>query len=452
MKMRFAFHAICAIALLVPAAASAAPPSPVDSAAMAARVKAEFLHAWNGYRQYAWGHDELKPLSKKPFDWYGQSLLMTPVDALDTLVLMGLNREADEDRALIDSKLDFDKDIDVKVFEINIRLLGGLLSGYQLTHDPVLLKKAEDLGTRLLPAFDSPTGLPYRFVNLRTGKVHGTVSNPAETGTLILEFGTLGKLTGKPVFYAKAKRALIATFERRSKIGLVGAGINVETGAWTDTDSSISGGIDSYYEYLWKCWRLFGDKDCLRMWKASISAANRYLADDFHGELWYGHADMNTGRRTATEYGALDAFFPGLLALSGDVKRAARLQDSSFRMWNLYGIEPEVLDYRAMKIAYDGYALRPEIVESTFYLHHYTHDPKYLGMGRTMFDDFVKYCRSDAGYAALKSVVTKQQKDDMESFVLAETFKYYWLLFHPQSLDFNAVTFNTEAHLLRRTW
>ncbi|HJR10777.1 MAG TPA: glycoside hydrolase family 47 protein [Rhodanobacteraceae bacterium] len=451
MKMRFAFHAICAIALLVPAAAFAAPPSPVDSAAMAARVKAEFLHAWNGYRKYAWGHDELKPLSKKPFDWYGQSLLMTPVDALDTLVLMGLNKEADEDRALIDSKLDFDKDIDVKVFEINIRLLGGLLSGYQLTHDPVLLKKAEDLGTRLLPAFDSPTGLPYRFVNLRTGKVHGTVSNPAETGTLILEFGTLGKLTDKPSFYAKAKRALVATFERRSKIGLVGAGINVETGAWTDTDSSISGGIDSYYEYLWKCWRLFGDKDCLRMWKASISAANRYLADDFHGELWYGHADMNSGRRTATEYGALDAFFPGLLALSGGVKRAARLQNSSFRMWNLYGIEPEVLNYRAMKIAYDGYALRPEIVESTFYLHHYTHDPKYLGMGRTMFDDFVKYCRSDAGYAALKSVVTKQQKDDMESFVLAETFKYYWLLFHPQSLDFNAVTFNTEAHLLLRT-
>lgn len=453
MKMRFAARAACVIALLAPAAAAlAAPPSPVDSAAMAARVKAEFLHAWNGYKQYAWGHDELKPLGKKPFDWYGQSLLMTPVDALDTLVLMGLNKEADEDRALIDSKLDFDKDIDVKVFEINIRLLGGLLSGYQLTHDPVLLKKAEDLGARLLPAFDSPTGLPYRFVNLRTGKVHGTVSNPAETGTLILEFGTLGKLTGKPVFYAKAKRALVATFERRAKIGLVGAGINIETGAWTDPDSSISGGIDSYYEYLWKCWRLFGDEDCLRIWQASIPAANRYLADDVHGQLWYGHADMNSGKRTATEYGALDAFFPGLLALSGDVKRAARLQDSSYRMWTLYGIEPEVLDYRAMRIAYDGYALRPEIVESTFYLYHYTHDPKYLGMGRTMFDDFVKYCRSDAGYAALKSVVTKQQKDDMESFVLAETFKYYWLLFHPKSLDFDVVTFNTEAHPLRRTW
>lgn len=456
MNLRCAVRALCLIVLLAPSAvmAAASPPSsaPVDSVAMAARVKAEFLHAWNGYKQYAWGHDELRPLSKQPFDWYGQSLLMTPVDALDTLVLMGLTKEADEDRALIDAKLDFDKDIDVKVFEINIRLLGGLLSGYQLTHDPVLLKKAEDLGTRLLPAFDSPTGLPYRFVNLRTGKVQGTVSNPAETGTLILEFGTLGKLTGNPVFYAKAKRALVATFDRRSKIGLVGAGINVETGQWTDPDSSISGGIDSYYEYLWKCWRLFGDEDCLRMWKASIPAANRYLADEVHGQLWYGHADMNSGKRTATEYGALDAFFPGLLALSGDVERAARLQDSSFRMWNLHGIEPEVLDYQTMRVASPGYELRPEIVESTFYLYHYTRNPKYLAMGRTLFDDFVKHCRSDAGYAALQSVVTKQQKDDMESFVLAETFKYYWLLFHPQSLDFDAVTFNTEAHPLRRTW
>lgn len=425
---------------------------PVDNAAMAAQVKAEFLHAWDGYKRYAWGHDELKPLGRKPFDWYGQSLLMTPVDALDTLVLMGLDKEADADRALIDARLDFDKDIDVKVFEVTIRLLGGLLSGYQLTHDPVLLGKANDLGTRLLPAFDTPTGLPYRFVNLRTGKVHGKVSNPAETGTLILEFGTLSKLTGNPLFYARAKRALVATFEHRSKIGLVGAGIDVETGRWTDPDSSISGGIDSYYEYLWKCWRLFGNEDCLAMWKASIPAVNRYLADDIQGQLWYGHANMATGERTATDYGALDAFFPALLALSGDVQRAARLQASSLRMWNLHGIEPETLDYRTTEIVRDGYALRPEIVESTYYLHHYTHEAQYLAMGRTLFDDFVRYCRTGAGYAALASVVTKRKRDDMQSFVLAETFKYYWLLFHPQSLDFDAVTFNTEAHPLRRTW
>src|SRR5258708_10613021 len=85
-----------------------------DKEQMRERVREEFLHAWNSYRQYAWGHDELRPLSEKPFDWYGVSLLMTPVDALDTMVLMGLTKEADQARELIDTKLSFDHDIYVK--------------------------------------------------------------------------------------------------------------------------------------------------------------------------------------------------------------------------------------------------------------------------------------------------------------------------------------------------
>src|SRR5205823_7179845 len=144
---------------------------------LAARVRTEFLHAWNNYERYAWGHDALKPLSKTPHDWYGQSLLMTPVDALDTLIVMKLQTEADKARALITSSLSFDRDIYVKNFEITIRLLGGLLSSYQLTGDKRLLALAEDLGNRLLPAFDSPTGLPYVYVNLRTGQVRDPVSN-----------------------------------------------------------------------------------------------------------------------------------------------------------------------------------------------------------------------------------------------------------------------------------
>src|SRR5438067_4725188 len=286
---------------------------------VAERVRTEFLHAWSNYERYAWGHDALKPLSKTHRDWYGQSLLMTPVDALDTLILMKLDAEADKARALITSDLFFERDIYVKNFEITIRLLGGLLSGYQLTGDRRLLALAEDLGNRLLPAFDSPTGLTYVYVNLRTRQVRDPVSNPAETGTLLLEFGTLSKLTGKTVFYEKAKRALVETYKRRSPISLVGSSINVETGAWIDPDSHVSGGIDSYYEYLWKGWLLFGDKECLEMWNSSIPSVQRYLADEVGGELWYGHADMNTGRRGDSTYGALDAFFPALLALSGDV-------------------------------------------------------------------------------------------------------------------------------------
>ena len=109
------------------------------------------------------------------------------------------------------------------------------------------------------------------------------------------------------------------------------------------------------------------------------------------------------------------------------------------RCGSSHGIEPEAYDYRGGRSPTPGYALRPEIVESTYYLSHFTHDAKYLAMGRTLFRDFVNHCRTDAGYAALADVVTKKKKDRMESFVLAETFKYFYLLFAPDTaLDFDA--------------
>jgi mannosidase alpha-like ER degradation enhancer 2 len=111
--------------------------------------------------------------------------------------------------------------------------------------------------------------------------VRGAESNPAETGTLLIEFGTLSKLTGKPIFFDKAKRALVETYKRRSPLGLIGTRFNVETGKWTNTDSHISAEIDSYYEYLLKSWLLFGDQDCKRMWLKSITVINKYLADEF---------------------------------------------------------------------------------------------------------------------------------------------------------------------------
>jgi mannosidase alpha-like ER degradation enhancer 2 len=438
---------------------------PPPNRTLAAQVRSEFLHAWNAYKKYAWGHDDLRPLSKTFHDWYGQSLLMTPVDSLDTMIIMGLNQEAKSTREYIAANLSFDKDIYVQNFEVTIRLLGGLLSSYQLTGDKRLLVLAEDLGTRLLPAFDSPTGMPYRFVNLKTGKVRDPDSNPAETGTLLIEFGTLSKLTNKPIFYNKAKRALVETYTRRSPIGLVGEQINVETGEWKKTDSHISGAIDSYYEYLLKCWLLFGDSDCKRMWRESIDAVNKYLSCEMliHVDtpigraampfLWYRHADMNTGEEGANTFGALDAFFPAVLALSGDLRRAKLLQDDSFRMWKFAGIEPEEFDFGMQKIISPAYHLRPEIVESAYYLYHYTRNPKYLKMGKQLFEDFVKYCKTDEAYASLKSVVTKEKSDVMHSFLFAETFKYFYLLFAPPStLRFDSVIFNTEAHPIRRAW
>ncbi|MDL2354350.1 MAG: glycoside hydrolase family 47 protein [Pseudomonadota bacterium] len=452
MKKLF-YRTLASLALCVSAHAGTAPPAamtPAEANAAAAQVKLATQQSWQAYKKYAWGHDALKPLSKQPHDWYPTSLLMTPVDALDTLLLMGLKTEASEATELIATRLSFDQDMYVQNFEITIRLLGGLLSAYQITHDARLLALAEDLGTRLLPVFESPTGLPYTHVNLRTGQVRGTISNPAETGTLLLEFGTLSRLTNKPVFYDKAKRALVATYERSSAVGLVGSAIDVVTGKWTDNNAHIGGGIDSYYEYLYKCWRLFGDVECKTMWEHSIGAVNRYLADEVRGELWYGHADLHSGARTTSQYGALDAFMPALLVLGGDLDRARRLQDSNLKMWRLHGIEPEALDYRTMKVTSPEYALRPEIVESAYYLYHQTGEAKYRTMGREFLTGFLRHCRAQGAFAALKDVRSKQKADSMESFVFAETFKYFYLLFAaPDTLDFDAVTFNTEAHPLR---
>jgi mannosidase alpha-like ER degradation enhancer 2 len=435
--------------------APARAPAPASDAEMAGRVRAELLHAWKGYERYAWGHDELAPLSKAPHDWYAGTLLMTPVDSLDTLVLLGLKEEADRAREYIALHLNFDQDVSVKNFEITIRLLGGLLSSYQLTGDARLLALADDLGHRLLPVFESGTGMPYVNVNLRTGKTSGVESNPAEIGTLLLEFGTLAKLTKKDVYYDKAKRALLALYARRSPLGLVGDAIDVDTGRWIGKTSSIGSGIDSYFEYLLKGWLLFGDEDCRRMWEESLAAVNRYLADETAGHgLWYGEADMNSGQRTGTQFGALEAFFPAVLAVSGDLDRARRLEDSSFEMWIRSGLEPDAFDYGAMKPGPEvNYPLRPEIIESAYYLHALTGDARYLAMGRRFFDDIVANCRTEAGYAGLKSVLTREKSDRMHSFFLAESLKYFYLLFAaPSVLDLHQVVFNTEAHPLRRTW
>jgi len=420
---------------------------------MAEAVRSEFLHAWQGYLDYARGTDALKPLSRSGMNWYGTSLLMTPVDAFDTMVLMGLSEEAATAKALILDGLSFDHDFLVQVFEVNIRLLGGLLTAYQMDGDPRFLELATDLADRLLPAFESATGMPYVRVNLQTGEKAEQVNNPAEIGTLMLEFGALSRLTGNPAYYDAAKAGMEAVFSRRSELGLVGTTIDVESGTWENTSSHLSGRIDSYYEYLLKAWLLFDDPDFRDMWRASIDPVNRYLADQVDRRLWYGRTDMNTGKRTATRFGALDAFWPGVLALGGDLDRAARLMESVYLMWTEFDVEPEQMDYTTMEVVSGGYPLRPEALESAYILYTLTGDARYKAMGWDIFQRIVRWCRTEVGFAHLQDVRTKELADDMQSFFLAETLKYAYLLFAPPgTLDFREVVFNTEAHPLRRSW
>jgi mannosidase alpha-like ER degradation enhancer 2 len=195
---------------------------------------------------------------------------------------------------------------------------------------------------------------------------------------------------------------------------------------------------------------LFGDEDCRAMWRASVRALNAHLADDAPSGLWYGQVDMHSGKRTAPEFGGLHAFLPAVLALGDDIPRARRLQESCLKMWNVAGVEPEVLNYRTMKVVHPGYPLRPEIMESAYTLYVKTKDPRYLDMGKVFFDSIVRHCRAGGAYTTLKNVETKEQGDLLPSYFLAETLKYLYLLYAPETLDFDSVIFNTEAHPFRR--
>jgi mannosidase alpha-like ER degradation enhancer 2 len=407
-------------------------------------------HAWNGYRTHANGADALKPISKTGRNWYGTSMLMTPVDAFDTFVMLGMKQEAKEASSMILSGLTFDLDQEVQVFEVNIRLVGGLISAYEITGDKRFLELAVDLGRRLLPAFQSPTGMPYRFVNLRTGKTHDPLNNPAEIGTCLLEFGQLTRHTGDSLFYKTAKKAAMEVFRRRSDLDLVGTVIDVNTGEWINFECQVGARIDSYFEYLYKAWLLFDDRDCLEAWILHNKAVLKHLLSREKEGCYFTRADMRSGKETEPLYGALDAFYAGLLALSGDTATAACVQRANFAMWERFRIEPEEFNFRTGKITDGNYPLRPENLEGCFYLYYYTGNPIYQQMGARMVDDLLKYCRTSSGFAAIKDVRTMELSDSMESFLFAETLKYAWMLFAcPSVPDLKEGVFSTEAHFFK---
>jgi len=407
-------------------------------------------HAWNGYIQDASGYDALMPISKKGKNWYSSSLIMTPVDAFDTFYLLRMKREAEEAKALIFKDLSFKKEMEVQLFEVSIRFLGGLISSYELDGDQRFLDLAKDLGKRLLPAFKSPTGMPFRYVNLQNGKTRDPLSNPAEIGSYLLEFGKLTQYTGDSEYYKTAKKASFEIFKRRSKLGLVGTVIDVNTGTWVNTESQIGARIDSYYEYLYKAWLLFGDKDCKAAWETSNEAIIKYLYKKTNKGAFFTRVDMNTGIETHSYYGALDAFYAGILTLSGNLNLAKNIQQGNTYMWIKFHMEPEEFNFVTDSITSPGYALRPENLESCFYLYRATKDEQYLRMAKHMTDDILRNCKTIDGFAAVKNVRTMELEDSMESFFLAETMKYAYLIFAPENtLDLKKIVFTTEAHPLK---
>lgn len=413
----------------------------------AGEIKSEFLRSWNAYKTYAWGHDVLLPISKSYMDWYEHPLGISPIDAYSTMKIMGLDEEAAQVQKYVTDTLDFDRDQFVKTFEVNIRVLGGLVAMYQFTGDKKVLAKAEDFGKRLLPAYTTGTGIPAFWVNLRTGEIKGDTVNLAEGGSSLMEMGMLSRFSGNPVYFEAAKKASLAIFNRRSSIGLVGENIDVQTGQWVDRISHIGCCIDSYYEYLLKGAILFDDRELREAWDLSKAAIDQHIAEEVDSALWFAQVNKETGElvnRTVTLY---DAYFPAVLCLAGDLENAARYQDSWNSLWLKYGLEPMVYDYGKQEILHPAYNLNPEIIESAYYLYHFTGDKKYKEMAFRYYNDILAFCRTDVAFTNIQDVRTKAQKDHMETFFLAETMKYLYLVFaDPEGINPDACVFSTEAH------
>ncbi|XP_034254051.1 ER degradation-enhancing alpha-mannosidase-like protein 3 [Thrips palmi] len=438
-----------------------------------------FYHAYNAYMENAYPADELMPLSCKG-RWRGKetsrgdiddtlgNFSLTLIDTLDTLVVLGDVDEFERAVKLVIKDVSFDSDVIVSVFETNIRVLGGLLSGHILAeylqlnlnvmrwYRGELLQMAKDVGFRLLPAFNTSTGIPHARVNLRHGlKVHGLESSretcTACAGTMVLEMAALSRLSGEPIFEEKAHRAMDELWRLRHRSSdLMGTVLNIHSGDWVRRDSGVGAGIDSYYEYCLKAYILLGDDRYLGRFNKHYSAVMRYISQGPMLLDVHMHRPHSNSRNFMD---ALLAFWPGLQVLKGDIKPAVETHEMLYQVMQRHNFLPEAFT-TDFQVHWGQHPLRPEFLESTYFLYKATGDPYYLEVGRKVLKSLQKYARVSCGYAAVKDVRTNVHEDRMDSFVLAETFKYLYLLFSDPSdlvLDLDQFLFTTEAHLLPLT-
>ncbi|XVF23212.1 hypothetical protein REPUB_Repub13aG0017500 [Reevesia pubescens] len=435
------------------------------------KVKEAMVHAWSSYEKYAWGNDELQPQSKNGVNSFG-GLGATLIDSLDTLYIMGLDEQFQKAREWVANSLDFNKDYDASVFETTIRVVGGLLSTYDLSGDKVFLEKARDIADRLLPAWDTPSGIPYNVINLARGNAHnhgwtGGASILADSGTEQLEFIALSQRTGDPKYQNKVEKVIVALNKTFPADGLLPIYINPDRG--TGSYSTITFGAmgDSFYEYLLKVWIQGNKTSSLKlyrdMWETSMKGLVSLIRRSTPSAFAY--ICEKNGDSMTNKMDELACFAPGMLALGSsgygplEAKKFLSLaEELAWTCYNFYLSTPTNLageNYffnagQDMSVGTSWNILRPETVESLFYLWRLTGNKTYQDWGWNIFQAFEKNSRIESGYVGLKDVNTGVKDNMMQSFFLAETLKYLYLLFSPPTLiPLDEWVFNTEAHPLR---
>lgn len=472
-------------------------------------VKDTFKKCWRSYRKHAWGYDELTPISLRgadTFSGWGATL----VDSLDALWVLGLHdefREAVHHIVGIDWDAHPDHEI-CSVFETNIRYLGGLLSAYDLSGEPVLLRKATELGNMLYNAFDTPNRMPANSFHFERAKesllLPSTHEISANVGSLSLEFTRLSQLTGDPKYYdaiTRVKKELQRSQDHTKLPGMWPTFVDVQNGFLTPDSSFTLGSMaDSLYEYLPKMYALLGglDDSYRAMYVKAMDTAKAFLlfrpmVPDEDTDILFSGTVLSNGNGIIDlmpKSQHLTCFVGGMFAMGGklfgieeDLEIGARLARGCAWAYDVMptGVMPEeftLIPCREPNMArcdweearWDkegkprfpkgfssvhapGYMLRPEAIESVFYLYRITGDPAWQDMAWDMFESIRRVTETKYAYSAIEDVTrsNKPKKlDSMESFWLAETLKYFYLIFsEPDLMSLDDYVLNTEAHPLR---
>eukprot|EP00911_Craspedida_sp_UC1_P002463 UC1_evm1s1833 len=453
-----------------PAPAPAPTPQKMSHATAQSRERGEFVKsmmrtAFKGYSDFAWGHNELMPKARRGHSAgiFGRSRMgATIVDAIDTLYIMGLMDEYTKARAWIATSLNFDVSAGVSVFEICIRFVGGLLSIYGLTKDEIYKNLAVDITDRLLPAFNTPTGIPKAMINLRTGASHnwgwasGGASILSEFGTMQLEFEYLSVITGDPKYRNAVQKVtkLITSKPRPPDMdGLYPNYVDPNTGNWGSRDISLGALGDSFYEYLLKMWifrggRNSGDTTDRAPYDDAMAAVKRHLVHRASNGMLY--VAEQKGQRLMHKMGHLACFTGGMFALGAKhaptpelekwyMETGAGITETCYQGYHMTAthIGPEMMTFtgnrpgKTMSSRDAYYILRPEVVESYFVMWRMTHEQKWRDYAWEAVEAIEKHCRCGVGYCGLKNVdqVPAQQDDVQQSFFLAEALKYLYLIF-----------------------
>mmetsp|Transcript_30541 Transcript_30541/g.71008 ORF Transcript_30541/g.71008 Transcript_30541/m.71008 type:complete len:935 (-) Transcript_30541:267-3071(-) len=447
-----------------------------EAAMRVEHVRNAFKRAWSAYRQYAWGADEVKPISNRSHNWLHMGATM--IDALDNLWIFGMKDEFVEAQEWVATQLSLKRAVGISMFETVIRILGGLLSAFELSREPVFLSKAQEVADHMMYAFDAnpKTGLPcttISFANQRQCQYPswaGHAAILAEYGTIQLEFKYLAHHTKQKKYWDVAERPMRLLQGLEKPHGLYPTFINPQTGRWSSQKFTFGALADSFYEYLIKQWLITNKKEeyLRKMFDdAMIGMAKLLVQKSSPSGLVY-IADW-TGSSIQHKMDHLACFAGAMLAIGAQdgyaydkeyMSLAYALGDTCYEMYarTQTGLSPEFVqfvsgrDMQTPRTACFNIG-RPEAVETFFVLWYYTRDPKWRDIGWEVFKAFEQHAATGSGWAALSDVENPKKKrdDKMESFVLAETMKYLFLLFsNDDPIPLEKYVMNTEAHPLGR--